>query len=413
MSGDPAMTALSGRGGSLEARRRLSAYASAVVAEYPGIPLPVLLTWSIAPLDAMAMWALLDAVDEETVALDVGTFVGVSAFILASHPLVDRVVSIDPNPLVTDEVNEKKDALGAWIDPDHLPANLRVHDVTRLALAQFPSEARKVELFQGYLAAGAGLGQARGDASRRFEFGNLDGDRTPVVAFIDALHTAEGVFGDLAALFSAKPMAIAALDDCRRYWGPYVQAGVSRFLDQHTDYTFDLLADMCPGLAASNLGLVYPKGGPASKVVRELALHFSRSVDAVTLLEREEHLTDQVSALSNELSGLQDMIRRTQEELEIAERRAADAEGDLRTATAELKQALDRERLAESELLEMRQSTSWRLTSALRRISDITGRQRSPRSALALKARDDHSGTATSDRTSIRHRTHEVPLGAR
>lgn len=351
------------------ARRKLAAYAEAVVAEYPGIPLPVLLTWSIAPLDAMAVSCLVSAIDAEVTVIDVGTFVGVSAFIFASHPLVRSVTTIDPNPLVTGEVNEKNDALGAWIRPESVPSDLRVADVAKRTLGRFPEEAAKIDFFEGYLAPGTG-GTTQGEDPRRFDPGSLD-DRAPILAFIDALHTSEGVFRDLSALFSAQPSAIAVLDDCRHYWGPFVQAGIARFLEANTDYNFYLLADLCPGLSSSNLGIVHPKEGTTDRSIRQFALDFDRSVDAITLLEREGQLLGQVSALTDEVADLREALRGSRDELKIAQDRTAEAEDDVRHSAAALAQRTEHERQISDELADLRQSTSWLLTLPLRRLSGL------------------------------------------
>jgi hypothetical protein len=360
-------------GGSLEARRRLSSYAESVVAEYPGLPLPIVSTWSIAPLDAMAVWALLATVDEEVVAVDVGAFVGVSAFVLSSHSLVKKVISIDPNPLVTDEVNEKAGALGTWLAPEDLPSDLRVLDVARCTLRRFMAEATKIEFFEGYLSPGTSQLESIANDPRKFDLGTLD-ERLPVFAFIDALHTPEGVSQDLTALFSAKPEAMAVLDDCRRYWGPFVQSGVCRFLEMHPDYEFALVADRCPSLASSNLGIVYLKGGPIGPAMDEFALSFGRAIDVIALIEREEQLTTQVAALYKEVTSLGKTTAVMREEFDAAKHRAVEAETDLRRVTGELQRASVRSQDLSTELADVRASRSWKVTAPIRRVSSLLHR---------------------------------------
>jgi hypothetical protein len=114
--------------------------------------------------------------------------------------------------------------------------------------------------------------------------------------------------------------------------------------------------------------------------VAEFALAFDRSVNVIDLLQREEQLTEQASAFSKEVSELRDVLRATRDDLELAKRRAAEAEDDLRQSAVELKQALDREQLMSSELTDLRQSTSWKWTFPLRKLTGVL-RHRGPDSA--------------------------------
>ena len=72
----------------------------------------------------------------------------------------------------------------------------------------------------------------------------------------------DAVASDLDWLFSAQPVALVLVDNCRRDAGPFVQWGIGEFLTKAGDgaYRFHLLADLSFGLAGSNLG-IYPGTG--------------------------------------------------------------------------------------------------------------------------------------------------------
>src|SRR5438105_4317646 len=54
--------------------------------------------WSILRDDALVLSYFCDALTYDVAALDVGTFVGASAFLLACQPRVRHVTTVDPNP---------------------------------------------------------------------------------------------------------------------------------------------------------------------------------------------------------------------------------------------------------------------------------------------------------------------------
>jgi hypothetical protein len=78
------------------------------------------------------------------VALDIGTFIGASAFLLASHPKVSKVTSVDPNLTIFDELADKSNTplsprFGENADLDQL-RNRRALDVARATLTEFCNE---------------------------------------------------------------------------------------------------------------------------------------------------------------------------------------------------------------------------------------------------------------------------------
>src|SRR5829696_695010 len=121
---------------------RLDEYKEAIRRLFPLLPKDTVDAWSISEADILSLGLLLECYPQEVAVLEIGTFVGTSAFFFASHPKVTRVISVDPNPTVAEEISDKSEMLGAELDPELL-GDLRVLDVARAALAEFPDENRK------------------------------------------------------------------------------------------------------------------------------------------------------------------------------------------------------------------------------------------------------------------------------
>jgi phage shock protein A len=284
--------------------------------------------------------------------LEIGTFVGTSAFFFASHPKVTRVISVDPNPTVAEEISDKSEMLGAEIDPESL-GDLRVLEVARAVLAEFPDENRKVQLHAGTVGTGSiGITGDTSGALERSEapMSELSGEG-PLVAFVDGLHTREGVHADLEAIFDHNPHAIAILDDCRHAWGPFVQAGVVSFTEEaEDDYDFRLLGDLGPGVATSNLGIVYPRadGAEVEEILADFAELFTERLDLLRLLRREEELIATVNrykGAANEAARLLERNARLEED--NAEQRERNSELASRVSEAAERNSDLAERLAQ------------------------------------------------------------------
>jgi hypothetical protein len=311
---------------------RLDEYKEAIGRLFPVLPKGTIDTWSVSEADILALGLLLECYPQEVAVLDIGTFVGASAFFFASHPKVTRVISVDPNPTVAEEINEKSEMLGSQLDPELL-GDLRVLDVARAVLAEFPDENRKVQLHAG--TVGNGTNAITGDSSRSVEsseapmMAELSGERS-IVAFVDGLHTREGVHADLKAIFEHNPHAVAILDDCRHAWGPFVQAGVVSFMEEaEEEYDLQLVGDLGPGVATSNLGIVYPRadGAEVQQILTDFAELFAERLDPLRLLRREEELiaiVNRYKSAANEAARL--MERNAQLEEENAERRERNSE---------------------------------------------------------------------------------------
>ncbi len=297
--------------GSLVLLRSIRKFKEEAKRRFPVVPDPALDTWPLRDHDALALYDFLDELGRpELTALDIGTFTGFSAFVLALHRNISRVVTVDPNPLLHEQINEHNAVVGKTVDPTELE-DLRVLDVARELFDAFPEAGRKIEVVEGAV----GLSPSGHEHAIDLTDFIRDGD---LVAFVDGLHTAEGVEADLRAVFRARPDAVAILDDCRHAWGPYVQAGVAAFLRKNGDYHFKLLADISASFAQSDLGFVYSAGRrPDVERAFEAIASLYASFDPLVMVMREEELQRTIADLRERLAAalgeLQDWRRAMQQ----------------------------------------------------------------------------------------------------
>ncbi len=309
--------------GKIDYTKQFDEYKEAVSRLFPALPKDYVDAWSISKVDALALGHFLECYPRKVVVLDVGTFVGVSAFHLASQPKVLRVTSVGPNPTITDEIEDKSDILDTDIDLGPLQS-LRTLDVARAALAEFGDEQRKIQLRVGTVGSNQG---GSFNNPERVEVPMLEpSEDASFVAFVDGLHTKGGVQADLEAIFEYNPRAVAILDDCRYAWGPSVQAGIVSFMEKAQEkYHFQLFGDLSPSVATSNLGIVYPDTDAAEvkQTLVEFSELFSERLDLLRLLCREEELINAVNSHRNEIGRLRteaDRSRTRQESLEASHR---------------------------------------------------------------------------------------------
>jgi hypothetical protein len=276
--------------------------------------------WSLRDQDALAFCCLLDACAAPVVVLEIGTFIGASAFHFAGHSKVTRVISVDPNPSVADEVSASRHRLGIFTEPEPL-SDLRVLDVARTLLKDSGPEAQKIELVEGELARAEAAAGSPETCTVIPTLQQLKGE--PLIAFIDGCHTGQAVQADLKAVFQQNPTVVAILDDCRFAWGPYVQAGVAAFLDgEERRYRFQLLADLNPSLSTCQLGIVYDDAQSVDVTdwLARFAARFSSRLDPVALLIREEHLSTRARGLLDELQEVRGRLETARLTLETVYR---------------------------------------------------------------------------------------------
>jgi methyl-accepting chemotaxis protein len=271
---------------------------------YPEIPHSLLQNCSISPIDTLVIGYFLEYLDREVTVYEIGSFVGASSYLFATHPKVSKLVCIDPNPSIADEAVANSE----WTEERDLSSlqDLRVFDVARGAFASLDEQAlNKVEFREGVVGSESlGTRTERKWQSGKVEIPQFEDSGDSLLAYVDGLHTKEGVREDLEAIYEQNPNAITLLDDCRNAWGAFVQSGVVDFIEQHEsgdEYTFRLFADLGPGVATSSLGLLYrrDRAREVNAALRGVASKFSQRLDPVQLLIRENELILEVNRRIN------------------------------------------------------------------------------------------------------------------
>src|SRR5215211_1187721 len=218
---------------SLRRLEQFEEYKDTIFQIFPSLPRHYIDQWSISKLDALTVGYFLGYLSRKIVVLDIGTFIGSSAFYFASVPEVHEVISVDPNPTLSEEYNKTLEGIDT-IKDFRLLQHLRVLEVAQAALAKFPHQEEKIQLREGIV--GASQVSMQGDLVH-----NPQKLRVPVptdlgeaqlVAFVDGLHTKEAVRADLEAIFEQNSDAIAIVHDCQygNGWGPSVRAGIASFV---------------------------------------------------------------------------------------------------------------------------------------------------------------------------------------
>src|SRR3712207_5108841 len=113
-------------GGLLKRLKRLYEYEDTITRLFPTLPEQ----WSFSRVDALVLGYFFQVYSRKTVVLDIGTFAGRSGFYFATQPKVLEVISVDPNPLVTDEIEDISKLVDLSIDLEPFQG-LRVLDLAR------------------------------------------------------------------------------------------------------------------------------------------------------------------------------------------------------------------------------------------------------------------------------------------
>lgn len=295
----------------------IGAYKDAVSRSFPELPRVALDNCSMFPVDALALGYFLEHYPSDVTALEVGAFVGVSAFFLASHPKVTDVLSVDPNLPIAEELTANSNVWRGKFDLEELE-EVKAFDIARRTLEEFDLQRQKIQLLEGVV--GTNQVGAKGktvDDLEVLEVPELEPGK--LIGIVDGLHTKDGVRRDLEAIFDRNPHAIAFLDDCRHRWGPLVQAGAVEFMEQaETEYRFRMLGDISTGLASSNFGILYPVSAEQeiSGTLSEVGDIFSERLDPLRLLAREEELITIVNEVRQERDQNKQLVQQLKRDVD-------------------------------------------------------------------------------------------------
>lgn len=323
---------------------------------------------SISPADALFLGYFLEHYPRSVVALEIGARVGDSAFCLASHPKVLKVVSVNLNPLIAEEFAAHSISDGGPGAADsEPPRNFRMLDIARATIAEYPEEQGKITFLEGPLGdvligvEGEPARTAAGAETSALTFPKGNG----LVALVDGLHDRESVSESLKAVFDRDQHAVVFVDDCRHERGPFVQAGVADFMDEaREEHRFRPVASVGPALASSDLAVLY-SGSVAAETERtlgEVGRMFSRKLDPLRLLGREEELMNAVSKLNRQLSQTDEHRARLDDEHKVhLEQRAS----QLEKKVSRLEAQVARLKARNAELLSRYSSRRYRLADIL------------------------------------------------
>lgn len=201
------------------------------VYEALGYPRAAVTQWSLPATDVADLWTLAERSGAHRV-LEIGSFVGTGAFLMAQALPAAEVHSVDPNLPLDVEFG----AMGA--DGRGADLSRRTLEVARLAADRLGLAAR-VRFHEGGFAVGSTFA--------------LDDVPVPVVGpgicraygpfgfvFIDGLHFEDAVVADLRLAISAlAPDGTIALHDCIGYWGSHVRRAVACVLEHDDTLSFE------------------------------------------------------------------------------------------------------------------------------------------------------------------------------
>ncbi|MBI4252665.1 Wzt carbohydrate-binding domain-containing protein [Candidatus Uhrbacteria bacterium] len=200
-----------------------------------GIAARILEQWSIPVSDYEI---LANGIHEKKPAkiLEIGTFVGVSTFLMSA--LLDdtqHIYSIDPNLLLIDEIEAVDGA------QELLPRSIRTQDIARAVKNRHFAE-KNIDFLEGCLNYDSSYSQVGG--IRKLLPDLLDQKVTFDFIFIDGLHFTDAVLSDLCA--SVKILAkegVIFLHDGRGRWAEEVLFGVCKFIEKHQHYELTRFPD--------------------------------------------------------------------------------------------------------------------------------------------------------------------------
>lgn len=321
-------------------------YKNTALKLFPELGRTVLESCSVSSSGALFLGYFLDHLPQKTVVLEIGTSTGVSTLWFAEHPKVSRVISVNLNTPMAEEVAVRGGALPGEKDSKSLK-DVGTLEVARVIVEEYPEEREKIHFYEG---SSGGLPETLKETNSS-EAG--DG----LVVFVDGLRTREIVAESLNAIFGLNPHAVVFLNDCRHGWGPFVQAGVVDFMEQTEDqYYFHLIGDLGPALSGSSIGVLY-SGTHATKTgttLERVSREFSRKLDPLRLLGREEELMNTVSKVNRQLVQTNEQKARLQKQVSRLKKR-----------DPELEAQLEKQKVRNAALLVYYSSRRYKLVDAL------------------------------------------------
>lgn len=214
----------------LDSRRRRELDAILGVFESLGFPREVVTQWSLPETDVADLWRLAEESGARRV-LEVGSFVGTSAFLMARALPDARIHSIDPNlPLEVEFSAMGSSERGA--DLGRRTLEIARESARRLGLGE------RVQFHEGGFAVGATF--ALNDVEIPVIGPAVCAEHGPFdFAFVDGLHFEDAVVADAElALGAMRDGGTVAFHDAIGYWGSHVRRAIHRVLERERGLCF-------------------------------------------------------------------------------------------------------------------------------------------------------------------------------
>jgi predicted O-methyltransferase YrrM len=195
-----------------------------------GYPREVVALWALPRNDAIDLWRIARDSGARRV-LEVGSFVGTSALLMAHAVPEAQIHSVDPNLPLDIEFS----AMGAKGDAADL--SRRTLEIARLAAHRLGFEDR-VHFHEGGFAVGESF--ALTDAPVPVIGPELCAREGPFdLVYVDGLHFEDAVHADVSLATQAlSPQGTIVLHDCIGYWGSHVRRAVARVLESDDSLSF-------------------------------------------------------------------------------------------------------------------------------------------------------------------------------
>lgn len=196
-----------------------------------GYPREVVALWALPEPDARDLWKIARESEARRV-LEVGSFVGTSALLMAHALPGAQIHSVDPNLPLDIEFT----AMGASGKSADL--SRRTLEIARLATERMGFSDR-LHFHEGGFAVGENFALA--DAPVPVIGPALCAKEGPFdLAFVDGLHFEEAVVADVTlALTALAPRGVVVLHDAIGYWGSHVRRAVHRVLERDATLVFE------------------------------------------------------------------------------------------------------------------------------------------------------------------------------
>jgi hypothetical protein len=189
--------------------------------------------------------------------LEVGTFIGLSTGVLALASSLESVlVCVDPNlpvNVLSQKFHYSESRESFWFVQSMLEHFEKDQKTILLEGTLSPLSA---DYRDRWMALGGNPKSTAGICERVKEFAPYN------LVFVDGDHHEDSVYADLSSVCHyLNEDALIILHDLSGYWGIHVFGGISRFLQEHAEFSLQI---------HENLGFLYRRSSPILTLIGEL-----------------------------------------------------------------------------------------------------------------------------------------------